>query len=86
MTILILAAAFAIAAPAAAQSAPVPAPAQPHQDHGQHRGHGQHQQHGGHSESRHCECCRPAADGQRPACCQDGEGDDHAAHRGGDAD
>ena len=66
MTILVSAVALAIAAPAAAQPAA-------HADHG---GHAQHQQ-GEHQQGRHqqgahqdCPCCRPAADGTRPSCCE----------------
>ena len=73
MKCILAAVALAIATPAAAQGA-----AQPdgHARHGQ-PGHSQHGQsgqgrHGEHQEGqRHdCPCCRPAADGQRPACCE----------------
>jgi|GEM_PF-2890649 len=80
MKIVLAAFAVAIATPAAAQPAAAPAGHSGHQQHNpaghaQHgqAGHGQHGgQHGQHQNGqRHdCPCCRPAADGQRPACCE----------------
>ncbi|HEX9932385.1 MAG TPA: hypothetical protein VGB08_06035 [Allosphingosinicella sp.] len=69
MKIIVAAFALAIATPAAAQPAAQPDHSQHGQQHQGQQGHGQHGQ--GESGERHdCPCCRPAADGSRPSCCE----------------